>query len=103
VNAKYASVERQVKVSAKEKIRLNLECDELWSFVDHKGNKQWVWLAMDRKQEIVGVYIGERSQEGAKNLWNSLPPVYRQCAVCYTDFWSRVLVFFRRVIKSRER
>jgi len=28
VNAKYASVERQVKVSAKEKIRLNLECDE---------------------------------------------------------------------------
>jgi len=66
VNAKYASVERQVKVSAKEKIRLNLECDELWSFVDHKGNKQWVWLAMDRKQEKLLVYIGERSQEGAK-------------------------------------
>lgn len=88
VNAKYASVDRQVEVSAKEKSRLNLECDELWSFVDHKGNKQWVWLAMDRKtREIVGVYIGERSQEGAKNLWNSLPPVYRQCAVCYTDFW----------------
>ncbi len=21
-------------------------------------------------------------------LWNSLPPVYRQCAVCYTDFWA---------------
>ncbi|MEE4358133.1 MAG: IS1 family transposase, partial [Desulfococcaceae bacterium] len=25
---------------------------------------------------------------GAEGLWNSLPPVYRQCAVCYTDFWS---------------
>jgi insertion element IS1 protein InsB len=24
---------------------------------------------------------------GARGLWNSLPPVYRQCAVCYTDFW----------------
>ncbi|MBW2011090.1 MAG: IS1 family transposase, partial [Deltaproteobacteria bacterium] len=25
---------------------------------------------------------------GAEGLWKSLPPVYRQCAVCYTDFWS---------------
>ena len=24
---------------------------------------------------------------GAIGLWQSLPPVYRQCAVCYTDFW----------------
>ena len=24
----------------------------------------------------------------AEALWKSLPPVYRQCAVCYTDFWS---------------
>lgn len=24
---------------------------------------------------------------GARVLWDSLPPVYRQCAICYTDFW----------------
>ncbi len=24
----------------------------------------------------------------AKALWQSLPPVYRQCAICYTDFWA---------------
>ena len=88
VNAKYASVERQVKVSPKKKGKLEVECDELWSFVDHKGNKQWVWLAIDRRtREIVGVYIGDRSQEATKKLWNSLPSLYRQCAVCYTDFW----------------
>jgi len=99
VNAKYASVERQVKVSAK-KIRLNLECDELWSFVDHKGNKQWVWLAMDRKQEkLLEFILGNEAKKGQK-LVEFLPPVYRQCAVCYTDFGSRVLVFFRRVIKE---
>jgi insertion element IS1 protein InsB len=23
----------------------------------------------------------------ARKLWASLPAVYRQCAVCYTDFW----------------
>lgn len=60
-----------------------------WSFVGKKGNKQWDWLALDRKtREIVGVYIGDRSKESAKKLWESLPPVYRQCAVCYTDFWT---------------
>jgi insertion element IS1 protein InsB len=48
---------------------LNVECDELWSFVDCKQNKQWVWLAMDREtREIIGVYIGDRSEEGAKQL-----------------------------------
>jgi len=41
----------------------------------------------DRKTRvIVGVYIGDRSKESAEKLWESLPPVYRQCAVCYTDF-----------------
>jgi IS1 family transposase/transposase-like protein len=89
VNNKYASIERTVKVKPKKKVRLNVECDELWSFVDCKENKQWVWLAMDREtREIIGAYIGERSEEGAKELWNSLPPVYRQCAVCSTDFWA---------------
>jgi len=23
----------------------------------------------------------------ARQLWESLPEVYRQCAVCYTDYW----------------
>lgn len=39
-NDKYARIDRQAKVSTKEKRRLNVECDELWSFVDNKGNKQ---------------------------------------------------------------
>jgi len=59
-----------------------MQCDELWSFVDHKGNKQWVWLALDATtREIVGVYIGARDEAAARQLWASLPPVYRQGAV----------------------
>ena len=66
-----------------------IQCDELWSFVGNKNNKQWVWLALDQQtREIVGVYIGNRDEKGAKGLWESLPPVYRQCAVSYTDFWA---------------
>lgn len=72
-----------------KKGKLTIECDELWSFVDHKGNKQWVWLALDADtREIVGVYIGARDEAAAQKLWESLPPIYRQCAVAYTDFWA---------------
>jgi len=88
VNAKYASVPRQLNVRSKKKGRLTIECDEAWSFVGNKGNKQWIWLAMDRHtREIVGVFIGARSEAGARGLWQSLPAVYRQCAVAYSDFW----------------
>ncbi len=38
-------------------------------------------------KEIVGLYVGSRSRKAAKRLWLSLPPVYRQCAVAYSDFW----------------
>ena len=61
----------------------------MWSFVDNKGNKQWVWLALDAvTREIVGVYIGARDETSAQGLWDSLPAVYRQCAIAYTDFWA---------------
>jgi insertion element IS1 protein InsB len=34
-----------------------------------KGNKQWIWLALDvQTQEIVGIYVGDRSQAGAQGL-----------------------------------
>lgn len=89
VNSQAASVKKQVEVTPKEKKRLSVQIDELWSFVDNKGNQQWVWLALDTQtREIVGVHIGDRSAVSAQALWNSMPPVYRQCAVIYTDHWS---------------
>ena len=45
-----------------------------------------------KTREIIGVHIGDRSRQractyvGARKLWQSLP-LYRQCAVAYTDFW----------------
>jgi plasmid stabilization system protein ParE len=58
---------------AQKKGKLTIQCDELWSFVDHGGNKQWVWLALDADtREIVGVYIGARDEAAARKLWESL-------------------------------
>ncbi|MBW4596850.1 MAG: IS1 family transposase [Brasilonema angustatum HA4187-MV1] len=97
VNQKSKTMPQEVQVRPKPKRRLTVQMDELWSFVDHKGNEQWIWLAMDvGTREIVGCYIGDahkgatigdRSGKSAQALWDSLPAVYRQCAVCYSDFW----------------
>jgi len=89
VNEKYKSVPRVIAVTEKAKGTLTIECDEMWSFAGCKGNKQWIWLAIDKNtKECVGCFIGSRDRKGAEGLWNSLPPVYRQCAVAYTDFWA---------------
>ena len=88
VNRKYEVVPRQVRVLSKRKGKLTIQCDEMWSFVNDKGNNQWIWLALDvATREIVGVHVGDRSEQGARQLWNSWPGIYRQCAVSYTDFW----------------
>ncbi len=89
VNDKYEAIPHEVAVIPKEKGRLTAECDEMWSFVYCKDNWQWIWLAIDRDtREIISVHVGSRDRVRALALWDSLPPVYRQCAVCYTDFWS---------------
>jgi insertion element IS1 protein InsB len=70
----------------------------MWSFVKNSHNKQWIWLAIDRNsREIVGAHIGDRGEQSAKKLWESLPPVYRQCARIYTDFWAP----YRAVLPSK--
>ena len=65
-----------------------MECDEMWSYIKNKQNKTWIWLALDKNtRQIVGVNVGKRDLSGATGLWKSLPAVYRQCAVSYTDYW----------------
>jgi hypothetical protein len=40
VNTKSQRVRRQVEVTQKPKKRLTVQMDELWSFVDNKGNER---------------------------------------------------------------
>lgn len=88
VNVEYAKVPQQAEVIAKATSRLVVQMDELWSFVDEKGNKQWVWLAIDgASREIIGCHVGDRSAQSAQALWQSLPRHYRQYARIYTDHW----------------
>jgi insertion element IS1 protein InsB len=66
--------------------RLEVETDEMASFVQNKANKQWIWLAMDvKRRQIIAVHVGDRSRRSAKKLWAKIPKVYRQQATFYTD------------------
>ena len=65
---------------------LESEMDELWSFVESKENKQWVWIALDtHTRQIIAFYVGDRSKKSAQKLWEKIPEVYRRQAIFYTD------------------
>jgi insertion element IS1 protein InsB len=66
--------------------RLEAEADEMWSFVQKKANKQWIWIAMDAEtRQIIAFHVGDRSGEGGKALWANIPLVYREQATFHTD------------------
>jgi insertion element IS1 protein InsB len=66
--------------------RLEAEADEMWSFVQKKANKQWIWIAMDAKtRQIIAFHVGDRSGESGKVLWAKMPLVYREQATFHTD------------------
>lgn len=65
VNALYREAYQQLQVTAPLE-KLTIECDRAWSFVNCRGHKQWLWLALDANiRKIVCTYIGNRSRESA--------------------------------------
>jgi insertion element IS1 protein InsB len=66
--------------------RLEVEADEMSSFVQKKANKQWIWIAMDAiTRQVMAFHVGDRSRRSAKRLWAKIPEAYRQHATFYTD------------------
>ena len=79
--------------------RLEVEADELASFVQKKANKQWVWIAMDTKtRQIIAFHVGDRSHTSAEHLWAKIPQAYRQHATFYTDQY----VVYEKVIPAAQ-
>jgi insertion element IS1 protein InsB len=66
--------------------RLEAEADEMWSFVQKKAHKQWLWMAMDATTcQIIAFHAGERSGDSGKALWANIPLIYREHATFHTD------------------
>jgi insertion element IS1 protein InsB len=66
--------------------RLEVEADEMTSFVQKKAHKQWIWIALDAtSRQVLAFHVGDRSRRSAKRLWAKIPEAYRQHATFYTD------------------
>lgn len=82
---------KETKTLVKGKIYLKLleiEADEMWSFVGEKSNKQWIWIAMDKDtRQIIAVHVGDRSEQSALALWNNIPEEVKANSVFHTDDW----------------
>jgi insertion element IS1 protein InsB len=71
-----------------ELLCLEVQADELWSFVGCKANKQWLWLALDPcSRQVLAFYVGDRSRDSARELWLRLPASYCKYATFSTDDW----------------
>jgi IS1 family transposase/transposase-like protein len=70
-----------------------LEVDEVWSFVQSKAQKRWLWTAICRRTgQIVAFVVGDRSQESCLRLYNKLPEDYKSCH-SFSDFWKAYQLF----------
>ena len=79
--------------------RLEVEADELASFVQKKANTQWVWIAMDATtRQIIAFHVGDRSHTRAEYLWAKIPHAYRHHATFYTDQY----VVYEQVIPAAQ-
>lgn len=66
---------------------IELELDELWSFVLKKSRKRWIWIALCRRtRQVVAYVMGDHSEVTCRQLWQRIPMAYR-AAHCYSDFW----------------
>lgn len=79
-----------------------LELDELWSFVGHKKNKRWIWIALCRRtRQVVSYFIGDRSEESCWRLWHWIPDPYRHCAT-FSDFWETYQIVFGNLASQHQ-
>lgn len=77
-----------VTPNAKEIEIFCIEADELWSFVERRENKRWIWLIFERRtRQIIALHIGDRSQDSAIALWAKVPFSIKARALVLTDCW----------------
>lgn len=84
------SQERGVRVEI-----FGVQLDEMWSFVQKKENKAWIWLALNpANRQIIGMHVGNRSKEDAQKLWENIPKFFREQVGFFSDYWKAYQAVF---------
>ena len=63
-----------------------MELDELQTFVAHKNNRVWLWIALCRKtRRVLAFHLGLRQDTDACRLLDQLPASVRHSARFFSD------------------
>ena len=84
------SLSEWIKEEGKEFIQPDISkekfvsCDEMWTFVQKKKQKAWIWLCYSKMtKKILAIHIGDRSTKSAIKLIEQVPKMKIYC----TDNW----------------
>ncbi len=67
---------------------IGLQLDEMWSFVQNKKQKAWIWVVFEpESRQVLAFHIGGRGQESMQALWQKIPKRMRKYCYFETDDW----------------
>ena len=67
---------------------IELQVDEMWSFVGNKKNKRWIWVVYcPAIKQTLAFHIGSRGKADAQRLFDKLPQRLRNNCQFATDYW----------------
>lgn len=76
-----------------------LQADELWSYVQKKKNKVWIWIVYDPiRKQVVAFHLGGRDERAVRQLWNKIPANYQEHCLFATDHYRA----FQKVIPTKQ-
>jgi insertion element IS1 protein InsB len=51
----------------------------MWTFVQNKANKQWLWLALNpANRQIIAFHVGSRSNVDALLFYEKIPDIFKE-------------------------
>jgi hypothetical protein len=69
VNQKYYQLEKKANICEKKRGRLTLQLDEMWSYVQTKRQKVWIWIAwLCRNQRNCRFGFGGSQRKNSPNI-----------------------------------
>lgn len=76
-------------VSPKKLQMIGFQIDEMWSFVQNKKDKAWIWvLYYPANRQVVHFHIGRRDKDAFQALWNQIPADWKRYCDFETDQWA---------------
>ena len=73
-----------------------IQLDEMWTFVQNKANKQWLWLALNpTNRQIVAFHVGSRSSADALLFYEKIPDIFKGDTGFFSDYWQAYVDVFK--------